>query len=369
MIREPLPDSGWSREIRTLRNAVICPAETHQDIPGVWCDGDVPQATTWRDGAPITPPVTETPQPTATLPGRHLWAGVYFGHFGHFLVETLSRLWAARGEGIESVIFTPRHSRLRDFVSYQQELIELTLPDVPVRILREPTRVEELAVAGQGFGLGRISAGTPEFRAFIRDAFDKIEPGGLKNVYISRTRFGGKGGIINEQRLEDNLTAQGYTAVYPEKLSIREQLSIFKGAKRIVGLDSSAFHVLGFVATTEQQACIILRRNHPAYHHIAEHLAGFTGRQPEVIDTLVADWMPERQKIANHISWGELDHPQLAQRLQELGLIGDAGQWRDATPEEFDAAVARATERSQEPLVRRPTPRRDTPAFKAPAAE
>ncbi|MDQ7774660.1 MAG: glycosyltransferase 61 family protein [Paracoccus aminovorans] len=366
MIHEPLPDGGWSRQILNLRNALVCPAETHQDIPGVWCDGDVAEATTWRDGARVTPPLTEAPEPTATLAGRHLWAGIYFGHFGHFLVETLSRLWAARAEGVESVIFTPRHSRLRDFVSYQKELIELTLPDLPVRILREPTRVEELVVAGQGFGLGRISAGTEEFRSFIRDAFAPIEPGGLENVYVSRTRFGGKGGIINEQLVEDNLIAQGYTPVYPEKLSIREQLSIFKGARRIVGLDSSAFHMLGFVANPDQQACIILRRNHPAYHHIVEHLAGFTGRRPEVIDELVADWMPERQKIANHVTWGELDQPRLAQRLAELGLIADAGRWRDATPEEFDAAVQRAAERSQEPLVRRPTVRR--PA-KAPAAE
>lgn len=358
MIHEPLPDDGWSRQILHLRDAVICPAETHQDVPGVWCDGDVAEAVTWRDGARVTPPLADAPEPTATLAGRHLWAGVYFGHFGHFLVETLSRLWAARAEGVESVLFTPRHSRLRDFVSYQKELIELTLPDLPVRILREPTRVEELVVAGQGFGLGRISAGTEEFRAFIRDAFAQIEPGGLENVYVSRTRFGGKGGIINEQLVEDNLTAQGYTAVYPEKLSIREQLSIFKGAKRIVGLDSSAFHMLGFVANPDQQACIILRRNHPAYLHIVEHLAGFTGRRPEVIDELVADWMPERQKIANHITWGEIDQPRLAQRLAGLGLIADAGLWRDATPEEFEAAVARAAERSQEPLVRRPTLRR-----------
>ena len=127
--------------------------------------------------------------------------------------------------------------------------------------------------------------------------------------------------------------------------------------------------MLGYVATPEQQACIILRRNHPAYHHIAEHLAGFTGRQPEVIDTLVADWMPERQKIANHISWGELDLPQLAQRLHELGLIRDADQWDDATPEEFDDAVARAAERSQEPLVRRPILRRAAPAFQVPATD
>lgn len=355
MIGEPLPDSGWSREILHLRDAVVCSAETHQDVPGVWCQGDVPQATTWRDGARVTPPLAAAPAPLSRLAGRHLWAGVYFGHFGHFLVETLSRLWAAKQAGVESVIFTPRHSRLRDFVSYQQELIDLTLPDLPVRILREPVEVEELLVAGQGFGLGQISAGTAEFHAFIREAFRDIPAGDIENVYISRTRFGGKGGIINEQLVEANLTAQGYTAVYPEKLSIREQLSVFKGARRVVGLDSSAFHMLGFVANPDQRICILLRRNHPAYRHIAEHIESFTGRAPDVVNELVADWMPERQKIANHVTWGEIDQPRLAQRLAELGLIADASLWRDASEEEFAAAVHLAAERSQEPLVRRPS--------------
>ncbi|CAM3061314.1 Protein of unknown function [Paracoccus aminovorans] len=357
MISAPLPDSGWSRDILHLREATVCPAETHQDSPGLWCGGDVPQAATWRDGLRVTQPLAAAPVPTARLPGRHLWGGVYFGHFGHFLVETLSRLWAAKTSGAESVIFTPRHSRLRDFVAYQQELIALTLPDLPVRILRAPTEVEDLLVPGQGFGLGEISAGTPAFRAFIREAFRDIPAGGIENVYISRTRFSGKGGIINEQLVEDNLAAQGYTAIYPEKLSIREQLSIFKGARRIVGLDSSAFHMLGFVAAPWQQACILLRRNHPAWQHIAAHLAGFTGRAPEVVDALVADWMPERQKTPNHTTWGEIDQPRLARRLAELGFIADETRWRDADADALADALQRAEQRSQEPLVRRPVVR------------
>lgn len=113
--------------------------------------------------------------------------------------------------------------------------------------------------------------------------------------------------------------------------------------------------MLGFVANPDQRICILLRRNHPAYRHIAEHIESFTGRAPDVVNELVADWMPERQKIANHVTWGEIDQPRLAQRLAELGLIADASLWRDASEEEFAAAVHLAAERSQEPLVRRPS--------------
>ncbi|HRM73091.1 MAG TPA: glycosyltransferase 61 family protein [Paracoccus sp. (in: a-proteobacteria)] len=353
MISEPLPEGGWSTELRTVRDAVICPAETHADTPGVWADGDVEEAATWRGGIRLTGALTEIPEVTAHLDGRHMWGGIYFGHFGHFLVETISRLWAVRQAGAQGVLFTPRHGRLQSFVTYQKELIDLVLPRTEVRIIREPTRVEELVIPGQGFGLGKISAGTAQFRAFIREALADIEPADIENVYISRTRFGGKGGIINEQRLERLLEAEGYTAVHPERLSLREQFSIFKGARNILGLDGSAFHVLGYVANPDQRAGIIIRRSSPAYHHIAEHLRGFTGRPPEIINHLAADWMPDRQKLANHVSWGELDFDGLGQTLARLGFIADARNWCNPDPEEMAQSVERAATRTQEPLVRR----------------
>ena len=354
MISEPLPDGGWSSELRVVKNAVICPAETHAETPGVWADGDIAEAATWRGGIRLTGALTGAPEVSAHLDGRHMWGGVYFGHFGHFLVETISRLWAVSQAGAESVIFTPRHGRLRDFATYQKELIDLVLPQAKVRIIREPTRIEELVVPGQGFGLGKISAGTAQFRDFIRNALADIAPADIDNVYISRTRFGGKGGIINEQRLERLLEAEGYTAVYPERLSLREQFSIFKGARNILGLDGSAFHVLAYVANPDQHAGIIIRRSNPAYHHIAEHLHGFTGRPPEIINHLAADWMPDRQKLANHVSWGELDFDGLGQTLAGLGFIADAREWRNADAEEMAESVERAATRTQEPLVRRP---------------
>ena len=168
-----------------------------------------------------------------------------------------------------------------------------------------------------------------------------------------RHPVGGKGGIINEQRLERLLEAEGYTAVHPERLSLREQFSIFKGARNILGLDGSAFHVLGYVANPDQRAGIIIRRSSPAYHHIAEHLRGFTGRPPEIINHLAADWMPDRQKLANHVSWGELDFDGLGQTLAGLGFIADARNWCNPDPEEMAQSVERAATRTQEPLVRR----------------
>ena len=64
--------------------------------------------------------------------------------------------------------------------------------------------------------------------------------------------------------------------------------------------------------------------------------------------------MPDRQKLANHVSWGELDFDGLGQTLAGLGFIADAREWRNADAEEMAESVERAATRTQEPLVRRP---------------
>lgn len=353
MISEPLPDQGWSRQIRQLQDAVIVPAEAHDQTPGVWKDGDIAEAVTWREGIRQTGALEQAPSPTRRLEGSYVWGGIFYGHFGHFIVETISRLWAARQLGINRVLFTPRHAKLRDFVGYQDDLVKLILPDAQIDIIREPTAVEQLFVPGQGFGLGKISRGTEEFRAMIRDTMARIEPETVDKIYISRTKFGGKGGIIGEHCLEESFVAEGYTLVHPEKMPLKDQLAIFKGARKIVGLDSSAFHTLGYVANPSQDICIILRRNHPAYEHITHHIEAFCGRAPHVISAVTADWMPERQRLPNHVSWGELDHVQVRDALVAHGFLQSAESWVHLNEARLAEAVEWAETRSKEPLVRR----------------
>lgn len=356
MPKEPLPEGGWSRDIDLLRGAVVCPALDMSGTPGVWAKGkDFAKAATWRTGKRVTQPLAGKPTPTLQVEGRHLWGGIYFGHFGHFITETISRLWARDLDAYDSVVFVPRHGKLNDFTGgYQKEVIDLFLKDYRIRIVREPTEFEELVVPGQGFGVGAISSGTPEFRDLVRKVMADVEPNGPENIYISRTRFFGKGGSIGEKYLEANMIAQGYTPVYPEKMSIMEQLSVMKAARKIVGLDSSAFHLLGFVATPDQDVCLILRRKHLAFRHIADHIGGFTGKEPNVVDAVVADWMPDTQKMANHVSWGELDEKTVVSRLDSLGFIQDAGRWTFMTDKDFAEGIEWSEARHKEKLVRRP---------------
>lgn len=95
----PDPERGWSRKIVTLTNPVVFPplsARGHWVPAGIRAsDGSYcPQGATWR----YTKRMTVKPQrhvgDVPVLAGRWLWCGLLMGHFGHFLTESTTRLWA-----------------------------------------------------------------------------------------------------------------------------------------------------------------------------------------------------------------------------------------------------------------------------------
>lgn len=297
-------------------------------------------------------------KPTRRLKGRHIWGGMLFGHFGHFMTETMSRCWAF-GQEADSVIFVPKHGKLSNFKSaYRLDYWNLLGLDKEVTLAPEPIEVEELLVPGQGFGLGKIARGTPEFQETMRALTARVPDDEPRKIYISRTKFLGRGGIIAEQIVEENMARNGYTIMHPERMPLIDQLRYYKSASHIVGVDSSAFHIAGMVADSSKKFGFILRRENNAHEWIALQLEGMTGQQPIIMNALVAHWMEELQAHTNHLSWGELDQGLLARQLEENGFIDDASSWVEPTADLVKDSIDYASNRSLGPgLVRKPAKR------------
>ena len=358
---EPLPDEGWSREIVVLKNAVVCPPTATVLRPpcGVFsAEGDCLHASLWRGGMRLTVGGNEETKPTARISGRHMWGGLLYGHFGHFMTETMSRCWAFDRDDIESVIFVPKHGKLKDFTAYRMDYWNLLGLKAGINIAHDAIEVEELLVPGQGFGLGKIAKGTPEYRETMRKLTTRVPDDEPRKIYISRTKFFGRGGVLAEQALEENFVREGFTILHPERMPLVDQLRAYKSATHIVGVDSSAFHIAGMVANPSQRYAFILRRDNNAYDSIALQIEGMTGHAPEIIDALAANWMEEAQVKSNHLSWGELDHDILAARLQETGFIKDASAWVPPSQDLMQSSIEYASNRSMtEGLVRKPIAR------------
>lgn len=353
---EPLPDTGWSRDIVTLRNAWVFPPDQAVGRPCcgvVTADGeDVLHASTWRGGIRMTRAVERPARPTANLPGRHLWGGLYYGHFGHFMTETMSRCWAYDKPGIDSILFVPKHDKLLTFQSYQTQFWSLLDVTAPERLIREPVVVEELVVPGQAFGLGKIARGTRELRDTMKSMAQALPQDPPRRIYISRTKFNGRGGVLCERIIERNMVQNGYTIMHPEKMELRDQLRFYKSATHIVGVDSSAFHIAGMVADPSKKIAFVLRRDNKAHESIAAQISGMIGRDPVIIDALAANWMEKGAASSNHLSWGELDHPELARELHRHGLIDDPARWQGPTEQDMAESLSGIAAKHGGDLVR-----------------
>lgn len=333
---QPMPGGGWSEEIVTVRNArVVPPVESALvqkagilKADGAYC----PQGALWRRFRPITVAPDQPKKIKETVSGRWLWGGVLWVHFGHFLVESSSRLWALAhlDQPVDGVLFIPKRPSVGDETrGFQREFIDLFAPGLPIRVAAEPTEVEELVVPGQGFGLGQITQGTRKFRNAVHSRFARdVKPEGPERIYISRSKLGlSKGGLLGEEQMEERLRGEGYEIFHPQEHSLREQLARYKAAKHVIAADGSAIHLYAMVGRPDQKVAIVLRRRSGANNLLAANVAHFCRCNPLVIGALRTEWVPKNKPTSNRNSFGEIDHAVIGRALAQHGFIAADAEW------------------------------------------
>ncbi len=132
--------------------------------------------------------------PRKKLTGTYLFAGIGRHHFGHFIMETLARLWAMDGrqDRFDGLVLLPMHQTDFGAVLRRRLLSFLRLMgcDMPLHLVRTPVTVETLYLPAQGFGHMHWATGTDEFRRYVRDRIDRNCPAiGPDKIYVSRSKL------------------------------------------------------------------------------------------------------------------------------------------------------------------------------------
>jgi hypothetical protein len=331
----PEPNRGWSRAVVEFADAVVVPPDTSnlRRRAGILDAHQTyrPEGAVWRFGRSLTleprPPVAEQ-----TLRGRWLWCGILFDHFGHFLVESLSRFWglaAAGRDSFDGVLFIPtRPRRQGGLLPFQRDILKALDVGLPVHIADAPTRVERLIVPGQGLGLGDMIAGTPEMRSFAQACFGgSIRPDGPRRLFITRAGVAqNDGALIGEAVLARHLARNGYEVFQPERHDVSTQISRYKAAEQIVVTDGSAAHLLAFVARSDQAIVYLARRGFWSDGPIG-HIAAFSGRMPMVPSTMIAEWRPKAVKTNRGVAFALHDMTGLHRTLAAADLIDGGAEW------------------------------------------
>lgn len=288
----------------------------------------------------------------ADVAGTHMFAGISYGHFGHFITESMTRVWALdelRGQ-IDGLIFTPKmqmSDNLRPFAIYA-DLIAAMGIDLPIISAANPVRVERLYVPKQGFGLGDLIGGSRKFREYIRKhAGVTVTPKGAEKVYISRSKLGkDRGGLLGEWKLENYLAQEGYHIYHPQVETKQNQLAQYRAARKIIAVDCSPLHLVGYVGDSGQTVGILARRSLQFGAIFERQLREFCGITVHQIDTLINDWLQGNTKTLrpNRGSFGEVSLRQMYHQLKAAGLIEGETEWEDLTLEERNADLRRIEE-------------------------
>lgn len=325
--------------IEVLEQAIVAPL-THYDrasSPQIFDGGAY-----YRDGTPCAlslhtknmarnVPLSAV-QPSAFMPGTHLYGGLLKNeHFGHFVAESLARLWATQITSPASVIFYPRDRDLKvpDFV---QETLDCISPKLSMHIVREPTQVERLIVPEQIChpGIG-FASGHP----LLKQAFSgmaAIDQNLPRRMYVSRSRLSGnEGGFLGEPYVEQRLKDEGYVIFHPQTATIRDQLAAYVAADQLIFAEGSALHLYALVGRPQQRVFIIRRR--PMGVVFDWQLASFGARPLSGSSHILGFFIPEHDGADLLRAQAKLDMASLAAELGEEGFISNS-DWSWQPPDE-----------------------------------
>ena len=256
-------------------------------------------------------------KPTVHLEGRTFYAGAYQGHFGHVLLETLTRFWPDLDyHQFEHLLTIPKfverawNGETNDLYNRFMRLAQLPLERV--RVVFEPMWCEELLVPTSPFRLA--VAADPRFLTVFDQIGDRVERDVYqsdlshlpKRIYFSRTkvtknkRIWRERNADNEPAAEELFAQHGFEIVHPQLHPLEEQIALARNADVIAGCDGSALHLAMFSRPGTQLLAIDSRV--VLNQFLIDQCRGLDAIHvwagPEVPQTIVTEWSIDLPRVA-----------------------------------------------------------------------
>lgn len=248
----------------TLREAIYIPREGSDPSWGIFDHGGrfVGLAGSFRGPghqAHLTSPITPLRHDRIgdrAPDARYVYGGPLHGHYGHFLLSTLSRFWPFLDSKDPDIkILCHPMADLDDLFAlpFVAEIFNaLGLRRESFVCFDRPTLIPELVVPGAAFEETGFA-----YRVFGRLCHrigDRLTEGmpaspGDAPVYMSKARLpSGVGRIVNEEEFSDRLSRAGFDIVHPERLPLGQQIRLYRDRPQIAALTGSSLHTSLFSA-------------------------------------------------------------------------------------------------------------------------
>jgi len=205
--------------------------------------------------------------PVSKAPNGFLYCGELHRHYGHFVLESLSRLWPVTHnlDFLERIpVFIARGS-VTAICQQRFATATLTALDINSELisdLKEPCILENVIVPSPSFEI-RLRAANNFFSMMgqIGETIlsgRTIEPAS-QPLYLSKSRLThGLSRIFNEDEIDHELRARGVDVVYPEQMAFVDQVHAIATHNTICGSAGSAFHTMLFTKGVKTVRGVVL---------------------------------------------------------------------------------------------------------------
>lgn len=184
---------------------------------------------------------------------RVVFGGVIYGHFGHEIIDGMTRLWhyaRNHADGLKRVFVVQPGASTKHAEAF------FHLAGMEYEIITQPTQFAEVIVPDEAYrtGDGGNTAWLEWFN-FIKARCGTPAQSG--RLYLTRRKFKADDGV-GEEYFEEFFRTQGYEVVAPERLPLDEQIRRIAGATHIATTMGTMAHMLAF-ARPGADVTILLR--------------------------------------------------------------------------------------------------------------
>ena len=193
-----------------------------------------------------------------------IYLGVFFKHWGHFLIDLVGRAWYFVNRDVSQykIAYLGEEEIGGNFLEFFELL---GIKQEQFICITKPTRFCEVVVpeysasSCKWYSEEYLSIFTAIAEQVERENIDFVVP---EKVYFSRLAFGkAKSSEVGEEYIARWLEVNGYEAVSPEKLSLRQQVQIWNKAKSIACLDGTIPLNLNFSKNKDLQL-LVMHKTH-----------------------------------------------------------------------------------------------------------
>lgn len=172
-----------------------------------------------------------------------VFIGNVYPQFGHFLLEHMNRAYALLYKQYQNMkVVLINNEDVNPVPKYMFKLLELLgVKHSDIIILNETTRFRNVYIPVQGYNIPVYSSNEfgKTFDAIANSIPDSKEM--YTKIYMSRDALNSRR-TYNEKIIQSIFESNGFHVVYPETLSLEEQVSLVRNCKVLAGCAGTALH-------------------------------------------------------------------------------------------------------------------------------